>query len=57
MGRYKTERELLLQNNLRDCFVEAKLVGIENDISHLELYSNNMMNKFFKNQLVWYPNG
>ena len=57
MGRYKTERELLLQNNLKDCFAESKLVGTENDINHLEQYSNIMMNKFFKCQLVWYPNG
>ena len=30
------------------CFTEAKLVRAENNMPHLELYSNNIISKLFK---------
>ena len=57
LGRFSTERELLLQNTLRDCFRHAKLVGDKNDEDSLELYSNQVMNKYVSTQLLYLPNG
>ena len=57
MGRFHTEREILLQPSLRDSFKNAKLIGTEIDNESLTSYSNGLMNKFFNQQLVYYPNG
>ena len=57
MGRFHTEREILLQPSLRDSFKNAKLIGTETDDESLTSYSNGLMNKFFNQQLIYYPNG
>ena len=31
LGRFQTERQILLKDNVRDFFCEEKLIGISND--------------------------
>ena len=56
MGRFHAEREVLLQPSLRDSFRNAKLISPETDDESLTSCSNGLMNKFFNQQLVYYPN-
>ena len=56
MGIFSTERELLLNGTLRGCFRNAKFIGEEDDPESLQNYSNQVMNIFFNNQLVFFPN-
>lgn len=57
MGRFETERQLLLNNSLKESFRYAKLIGPEDDIISLEHYSNKVFAKFVHCQLQFYPNG
>ena len=57
MGRFSTERELILNYTLRGCFCNAKFIGEEYDPEYLKNYSNQVMNVFGNNQLVFSPNG
>ena len=42
---------------MRDNLREAKLIGPEDDEESLSQYSNNLFNRFVKEQLQFYPNG
>ena len=44
LGRFSTERELLLNDTLRGCFRNTKLIGKEDDPESLQNYSNQVMN-------------
>ena len=57
LGKISTERELLLNFTLRGCFHNAKLIREEDDPEPLQNYSNQVMNIFVINQLVFFPNG
>lgn len=57
MGRFTTERELLLCPSLKECLRKAKLIGMLDTEEDLEEYSNALMNKFVRKQLRYFPNG
>ena len=57
MSRFYTERELLFSGTLIGCFCNAKLIGKEEDPESLQKYSNQFMNIFVNNQLVFFSNG
>ena len=57
LERFSTERKLLLNNTLRGCFCNAKLISEEDDPKYLQNYSNRVMNIFVNNQLISFPNG
>ena len=57
MGIFSTERKLILNDTLRGCFRNAKLIEEEDDPESLQNYSNQVMNIFVNNQLVFFPNG
>ena len=57
LGIFSTEREFLLNDNLRGCFRNTKLIGEEDDPESLQNYSNQVVNIFVNNQLVFFPNG
>ena len=52
LGRFSTERKLLLNDTIRG----ANLIGEEDDTESLQNYSNQAMNIFANNQLVFFPN-
>ena len=56
MGRFSTERKLLLNETLRGFFCNNKLIGEEYDPESMQNYSNQVMNIFFNNKLVFFPN-
>ena len=56
MGRFSTERGLLLNDTLKGCFCNAKLIGEEDDPESLQNYSNQVMNIFVNNKLGFFPN-
>ena len=47
----------MLHPYLQYSFKAAKCFGTETDREHLTTYSNKIANKFFNNQLMYYPNG
>ena len=57
LGIFSTESEFLLNDTLRGCFCNANLIGEEDDPESLQNYSNQVVNIFFNNQLVFFPNG
>ena len=57
LGRFSTERELLLHDKLSKCFRHAKLIGMEEDEESLKQYSNQVMYKYISTQLLFFPNG
>ena len=57
MGRFSTKRKILLNDTLRGCSCNYKLIGEGYDIKSLQNYSNQVMNIFVNNQLVFFPNG
>ena len=57
LGTFSTEREFLLNDTLRGCFRNAKLIGEEDDPESLQNYSNQNVNIFVNNQLVFFRNG
>ena len=57
LGRFSTERKLLLNDTLRGCFLNAKFIGEEDYPESLQNNSNQVMNNFVNNQLVFFPNG
>ena len=52
LGRFSTERIILLNDTLRGCFCNAKFIGEEDDPESLQNYSSQVMNIFVNNQLV-----
>ena len=57
LGRFFTEHKLLLNGTLIVCFHNAKLIAEEDDSESLQNYSNQVMNIFVNNQLVFFPKG
>ena len=57
LGIFSTESEFLLNDTLRGCFCNANLIGEEDDPESLQNYSNQVVNIFVNNQLVFFPNG
>ena len=57
MGRFSTESKLLLNYTLRGCFRNDKLIKEEDDPEYLQNYSNEVINIFVNNQLVFFPDG
>ena len=56
MGKFDTEIDLTLCENLRESLRYAQLIGPSNEPNDLERYSNNLMLKYFKEQIVTFPN-
>ena len=54
LGRFSTERNLILNDTIRGCCRNAKLICEGGDIESLWNYSNQVMNIFFNNQLVFF---
>ena len=46
LGRFFTEHEFILNDTLRGCFRNSKLIGVEDDPESLQNYSNQVMNTF-----------
>ena len=46
LGRFSTECELLLNDTLRGCFRNVKMIMKEDDPEYLQNYSNQVMNMF-----------
>ena len=57
LGRFSTVCKIILNDTLRGCFCNVKSIGEEDDPESLQNYSNQVMNIFFNNQLVFFPNG
>ena len=57
MGHFDTEYDLLLHPTLRESLRDAKLIGPSDEEENLQIYSNNLLQKFINEQLVYYPNG
>ena len=55
LGIFYTERKLILNETLRGCFNNAKLIGEEDDPVSLHNYSYQFMNIFVNTQLVFFP--
>ena len=55
LGRFSTERKILLNDTLRGFFRDAKLIGEEDYTEYLQNYSNQVMNIFVNDQLVFFP--
>ena len=56
LGRFETELNLILHSNLQDSLQHAKLIGRKNDEASFQLYSNQLLEKFIKEQLIFFPN-
>ena len=56
LSRFSTERKLLLNDTLIGYFRNAKLIREEDDPESLHNYSNQVMNIFVNNQLLFFPN-
>lgn len=56
LGRFNTERELLLHADIRECFRHAQLIGESNDPDDLQRYSNELLKRFILEQMVYYSN-
>ena len=54
LGKFSTEHELLLNDTLRGCFRNAKFIEKEDYSESLQNYSNQAMNIFVNNQLVFF---
>ena len=57
MGRFSTERKILLNDTLRVSFCNAKLISEEDGPKYLQNYSNQVMNISVNNQLGFFSNG
>ena len=54
--RFYTESGFLLNDTLRGCFRNAKLIREEDNPGYLQNYSNQVINIFVNNQLVCFSN-
>ena len=54
LSRFSTDREIILNDTLRGCFSNAKLIGEEDDPESLHNYSNQVMNIFVNNQILFF---
>lgn len=56
MGKFDTEIDLSLQHSLRDALQYCQLIGSLRDPDALTTYFNNLMSRYFKEQIVTFPN-
>ena len=56
LGKFDTEIDLTLHQTLRDSLRYAKLIGPSNEPEDLRQYSNDLMLRYFKEQIVTFPN-
>ena len=56
MGRFSTEIDLMMHASIRDCFQYANLIGEDRDEEQLQSYSNQILAKFIKEQIRYFPN-
>ena len=56
MGSFDTEIDLTLHETLRKSLRYTKLIGPSNEPDNLTRYSNNLLLKYFKEQIVTFPN-
>ena len=56
MGSFDTKIDLTLHETLRESLRYAKLIGPSNEPDDLTRYSNDLMLKYFKEQIVTFPN-
>ena len=56
LGRFCTEKEIILNDTVRGCFSNAKLIGKEDDSESLQNYPNHVVNIFVNNQLLFLSN-
>ena len=56
MGEFSTEIELMTHQSIRDCFRYAKMIGDGEGEVDLQVYSNELLVKYIKEQLCYFPN-
>ena len=56
MGRFETEADLILHPTLCESLRYSKLIGIMEGEESLKRYSDELLKKFIKEQLVFFPN-
>jgi len=56
LGRFSTEIDLSLHGTIRERLRYAKLIGPNNDEDSLQRYSNELCEKYIKEQVRYYPN-
>ena len=56
MGEFDTEIDLSLHSSLRESLRYCKLIGPSDDPDDLTSYSNNLMVRYFEEQVVTFPN-
>ena len=56
MGRFSTEIDLINSASIKECFRKAHLIGINNDEESLQHYSNELLLKYIKEQVRYFPN-
>jgi predicted GIY-YIG superfamily endonuclease len=57
MGRFSTEIDLMTHSSIKECFCHAKLIGNSDEIEDLRQYSNDLLVKYIKDQIRYFPNG
>ena len=55
LGHFTTEVDLILQPSIRDALTTAKLIGPERDEEYLKQYSKDLLARFIREQLKYYP--
>ena len=56
MGRFETEIDLLTHSNIKECLRKCKLIGPNDDPESLKKYADNMLQRFIKEQMQYFPN-
>ena len=56
MGRFKTEIEMTVHQSLKECLRQAKLIGPLDDEASLKQYSNDLLQRYIKEQLKYFSN-
>ena len=56
LGKFDTEIDLTLHCSLKESFRYAKLIGSSNEPEDLRRYSNELLLRYFKKQVVTFPN-
>lgn len=56
LGEFDTELDLILNPTLLESLRYSRLIGPENDVDSLELYSEELLKKYILDQLRYFPN-
>ena len=56
MGEFDTETDLILHPSLRESSRYAKIIGNSNDEENLKMYSRELLRRYIKDQMIYFPN-